>query len=53
MSCESRAAIYFLCVFSSLSTREKKRIKNLPLIGGGTVIGTENKQKMQFSYVFT
>jgi hypothetical protein len=36
-----------------LSTREKKRIKNLPLIGAGTVIGTENKQKMQYSYVFT
>jgi hypothetical protein len=32
---------------------KKKRIKNLPLIGAGTVIGTENKKKMQFSYVFT
>jgi hypothetical protein len=35
-----------------VSSREKKRIKNLPLIGVGTVIGTENKY-MQFSYVFT
>jgi hypothetical protein len=32
---------------------KKKRVKNLPLIGAGTVIGTENKKKMQFSYVFT
>ena len=27
---------------------KKKRIKNLPLIGAGTVIGTENKKKCNF-----
>ena len=37
--------LFSLCILFLVNQR-KKRIKNLPLIGAGTVIGTENKQKM-------